>query len=144
MFISAVLIGRLRYYKHRARAVFTLNCGDISRERDEGFCVRHRHTVDQAAAVHDPHAAFRYQPERHRVNPVFDCENARRERLFGIVAVHSDRALRDDRAGIQFRHNKMYRRAMGFAPASSARLCVSRPLKAGSKEGWILSMRSGH
>ena len=31
-----------------------------------------------------------------------------------------------------------------FAPASSARLCVSRPLKAGSRAGWMLSMRSCH
>ncbi len=31
-----------------------------------------------------------------------------------------------------------------LAPASMARLCVSRPLNAGSSEGWILSMRCGH
>ena len=59
-----------------------------------------------------------------------------------VAGKHRHALLRDDRAGIESpaRRSAPSRRA-ALRRRASARACVSRPVKAGSSDGWMLIMR---
>ena len=56
-------------------------------------------------------------------------------------AITGTAACSDDRAGIHFRHDEMHRRAMLLHAGCERAAWVSSPLNAGSRAGWMLSMR---
>ena len=78
----------------------------------QAFRIRHRNTVDQAAAVNDLHTAFRDEFERQRVNTVFGLENTGGENFLAVAGMHIDHALDNDRSRIHFRHDEMHGRAV--------------------------------
>src|SRR5882672_9084758 len=58
------------------------------------------------------------QPQRLRIDAVFDRENPRRQRIWRIVIANSDRTLHQNRAGIGFRNDKMNGSAGDFHPGA--------------------------
>ena len=82
--------------------------------------------------------------KRQGIDTVLYLQHARGERLAPCRRQHRHGALRDDRAGIHFGADEMDRRAMhANACRKCAFVCVEAG-KRGSREGWMLSIRSRH
>ena len=79
--------------------------------------------------------------KRQRIDAVLDREHARRERLRRVVVMHRHRALRDDRPGSISGTTKCTVAPWIFDAGRERAPWVSRPWKAGSREGWMLSIR---
>ena len=79
----------------------------------------------------------------HGDRAVLGLQHPGAEGLGRVAVEHRHRRLRDDRPAVDLRAHDMHRapRAI-FTPAARARACVLRPVKAGSSEGWMFSMRS--
>ena len=97
--------------------------------------------VQHRAAVADLRAPFGDQPQRQRIELVLGLEHARGQRVLVSPASTGTAACAMIGPSSTSAVTKCTVQPWMRTPASSARACVSRPLKDGSSEGWMLISR---
>jgi hypothetical protein len=88
--------------------------------------------VDETPALDSP-TTIEHDPDSFRINLVLLDENARRDGIARVVVVHRDRALQDDRPGIESRVHEVDGHATDFH-AVRERLSWSIDARKGRKQ----------